>query len=160
MCIRDRTGEAWLHTALVEGCIVSLKPGVKPSDIEKAGFTRGEELGKAVQSRLGRGLGGVTWFTLVGSQGAVHIGRAAARPVCVVVQSKGSSEGTWQVLMDQLEKAKTPKLSSSTGKKIRRDVYSLAAGARDLWITVARTNDFAVGEQGASAVIMVELKKR
>ena len=150
----------WLHTALVEGCIVSLKPQTKAEDLIKAGFTAGSDLDEQIKKRLARGLGGVAWFTLTKSDGAVQIGRASARPICVVIQSKGSSKETWAVLDRRLTASKTPKISSQTGKSVTRDVYSVAAGGHNLWISAARTLDFELGAQGASAVIMVELKKR
>ena len=152
--------QTWLHTALVEGCVASFKPGVKPEDMMKAGFAPNDDLDLKIRKRLDRGLGGMSWFTLVGSDGAIHVGRAAMRPVCVVVQTDGSSADGIEVARSRLLAAKANRISSSPGKTLTRDVFTMSAGEVNIWISLAHTNDFQPGNQGASAVIMVEMKKR
>lgn len=150
----------WLHTALVEGCVASFKPGTGPEDMMKAGFAPGGEVDERIRKRLSRGLGGVTWFSLVVSQGTVHVGRSAVRPVCFVVQTQGSSEAGVTVARERLIAAKATRISSTPGKTLTRDLFSIAAGTHTMWISLAHTNDYEPGDQGASAVIVVELKKR
>ena len=150
----------WLYTALVEGCVASFKPGTTPKDMAKAGFPLGGDLASGIKQRLARGLGGMYWFELAASEGIVHVGRSAKRRVCMVVQTEGSSAEGVKHAQERLLAAKARPVSSTPGKTLTRNVYSMAAGDHDMWISLAHTNDFQPGKQGASAVIVVELKKR